>query len=127
MATASSATPQSIVWRVARGVTFALAIGLVFLLVWGLWKARLDGIGHGQIVAWFVEGCLGIAAFAYTHIRWPWMYGLWACLLVGALVTPPDPPSMLCVGVPLMIVYMLAIWRWKVARRKIPSIDNPDP
>ena len=111
-------------WRVTRCVTLALAIGFVLLLLWSLWMARLDGIGHGQILAWFVGGCLGIGAFADMHIRWPWMYGLWACLFVGALLTPPDPQSMLYVGVPLMIVYVLGIWRWKGSRRRTPPIED---
>ena len=40
------------------------------------------------------------------------------CLLAGAIVSPPDPASMLIVAVPLTCVYCGAVVAWSRSRKR---------
>ena len=44
---------------------------------------------------------------------WPWMLGAVACFLAAALVTPPDPFSMLIAAAPLCLCYTLVALAWR--------------
>ncbi len=113
MAVAPSTGRGTLLRRIANATTLLLTIGFVCLLLWGLWIAKAEGKEIGLILLCLVGGSLGIAGFAYAHLRSPWLYGLWLCFLIAAVVTPPDPQSMLLVAAPLVALYLLILWRWK--------------
>ena len=119
MAVAPSTGRGTLLRRIANATTVFLTIGLVCLLLWALWVARAEGKGIGLILLWLVEGSLWIALFAYTHIRKPWLYGLWLCFLIAAVLAPPDP-RMFVVAATLVTLYLLALWRWKWWKSSTP-------
>lgn len=45
--------------------------------------------------------------------RWPWTFGAVACFLTPAVVTPPDPFSMLMAAAPVWLGYTLVTLAWR--------------
>lgn len=72
----------------------------------------------------FVLGYLGIATSAWLrHCR---RHAIVVLLIVGAVLTPPEPVTMMLMAGPLVALYEGCIWAvWLVERRRKRAADSP--
>jgi sec-independent protein translocase protein TatC len=85
----------------AFGLTFQLPVVLTLL-------GQLGIVSHAQLSGGRRFAFVGVAA-------------------VAALITPPDPFSMLAMMIPLGLLYELAVWAvWLIEKRKAKASDSTD-
>ncbi len=59
-------------------------------------------------------------------LRKSWRYAVVIIMILAAIITPPDPVSLIIMTVPLLILYEISIWVSRFASRSKP-VDRPDP
>jgi Sec-independent protein secretion pathway component TatC len=98
-----------------RSLLLAITTVVVLFSVW-LVFGRPTPVPGAIELAMLAGGipCLFLGAM----LGWPRCLGVIVCLLAGAIVSPPDPASMLIVAVPLTCVYCVAIAAWSRAQKR---------
>ncbi len=106
-------------------------LGLVLLFLTGWfstpsgWPLRLRFLHPGVASAVYAAaGVPVILASRPGEKRWPWMLASVACFVAPALVTPPDPLSMLIAAAPLCLCYTLVALAWR-GRRSALLVMGP--
>jgi len=90
-----------------------LLVITVFSVFLSVWRVIGGGVGPielaivGLAVPWILMGIL---------LRLRRVLAVIFCLFAGAVLSPPDPISMLLVAVPLSCAYLIGVWLY--ARRK---------
>lgn len=61
-------------------------------------------------------------------LRKSWRYAVIIIMIVAAIITPPDPVSLIIMTVPLLILYEVSIWISRLASRPKPeeTTDKPE-
>jgi sec-independent protein translocase protein TatC len=62
-----------------------------------------------------------------VFLRKSWRYAVIISMVLAAIITPPDPVSMLMMGIPLLFLYELSIWIAKIAYRKSGEAEEDQP
>jgi sec-independent protein translocase protein TatC len=55
-------------------------------------------------------------------LRKSWRYAIIILMVIAAIITPPDPVSMIFMTLPLLFLYEISIWISRIASR--PKIQN---
>lgn len=59
-------------------------------------------------------------------LRKSWRYAVIIIMIIAAIITPPDPVSMIIMTVPLLILYEISIWVSRLAVRPKAKITNDE-
>jgi Sec-independent protein secretion pathway component TatC len=92
----------------------------VLISVWLVFGRQTPGAIELAMLAGGIP-CLFLGAL----LGWPRCLGVIVCLLAGAIVSPPDPASMLIVVVPLTCVYCIAVVAWSRSRKRRGAEVDP--
>jgi len=60
-------------------------------------------------------------------LRKSWRYAVIIIMIVAAIITPPDPVSLIIITVPLLFLYEVSIWVSKIAGRTKPNDQTDEP
>lgn len=99
-------------WPWLLGLVY-LSLAAWFLTPWG-WPLSRRFLPAGLVSG--VYAAAGVPVILVSRPgekRWPWMLGSVACFVAPALVTPPDPFSMLIAAAPLCLCYTLVTLAWR--------------
>jgi hypothetical protein len=106
-------------------LTLTFLGGLAAALSWTLYRAGVAiAIGPIELLVVGVGTVYILLLTVLSRGWWAWVLGLIPCFVAAVLLTPPDPLSMLLVGVPLCVLYTVAVFAWR-ARRKSQRVEGP--
>jgi hypothetical protein len=80
-----------------------------------IWRILGGGVGAMEFAVLGIGvPCVLVGALS----GWPRCLGVIACVFIGALLSPPDPLSMLILAVPLSCVYCIVVAVWCASRKR---------
>lgn len=107
------------------------AAGLVLLAIAGLGGLVVGSrvfdvfpmsVGPVEVIITAAATLYIILLTVLSRSRWLWILGMLVCFILAALLTPPDPLSMLLIVVLLCVLYTIGVFAWK-AGRKSPGAE----